>query len=68
MLTPVKGKKEKKSKNSTPAKKFLTENEVKNLEIQAIQMMDSDISGSKQLIEQCLHRLDEEKFPILENM
>lgn len=53
---------------STSQKSFYSESALKSLELQAISLIDSDLTASKQLIEQCLRKMDEQKLPLLENM
>jgi hypothetical protein len=53
---------------SSISPKKLTESELKELEIQALALLDSDIGQSKQIIENCLRLYDESSISLLENV
>lgn len=65
--SPVKSQSFSISSLSISPKKF-SDSEIKSLEVEAISLLDSDIRQSKQLLETCLRKYNEEEFPILENM
>ena len=67
-LTPSKTFYKSSSSGFSSFQKGLSDEKLKKLELQALSLMDSDIITSKQIIEKCLRSLDEQKFPILENM
>jgi hypothetical protein len=42
--------------------------EIKSLELQALSLLDSDITSAKQLIERCLRQVEDAELPVIENL
>jgi hypothetical protein len=54
--------------SSSPSPKKISQNELKTLEMKALDLLDIDIGQSKAIIENCLRSYDEFSLPVLENM
>ena len=66
--SPLKGQSPILRRSPDQEPRYLSTADIKSFELQAISLIDSDLAASKLLIERCLRQIDEQAFPVLENV